>query len=61
MAVQESNMLEWHYLLEGPDDTPYAGGWYHGKLKFTPEYPFKPPGILMFTPSGRFEVPAPPG
>ncbi|KAJ1478354.1 ubiquitin-conjugating enzyme/RWD-like protein [Baffinella frigidus] len=56
VAVQESNMLEWHYLLEGPDDTPYAGGWYHGKLKFPPDYPYKPPGISMFTPSGRFEV-----
>jgi hypothetical protein len=33
-----------------------AGGWYHGKLKFPPDYPFAPPGIMMHTPSGRFEV-----
>ncbi|KAL0054737.1 hypothetical protein WJX82_001708 [Trebouxia sp. C0006] len=52
--VNERNMLEWHFLLEGPPDTPYAGGWYIGKLRFPPEYPFKPPAIMMLTPSGRF-------
>ena len=25
VAVNERDMFEWHYLLEGPDDTPYAG------------------------------------
>lgn len=52
--VNERNMLEWHFLLEGPPETPYAGGWYIGKLRFPPEYPFKPPAIMMLTPSGRF-------
>ncbi|KAL0023061.1 hypothetical protein WJX79_006834 [Trebouxia sp. C0005] len=52
--VNERNILEWHFLLEGPPDTPYAGGWYIGKLRFPPEYPFKPPAIMMLTPSGRF-------
>jgi ubiquitin-conjugating enzyme E2 J2 len=31
-----------------------AGGVYHGKVKFPEEYPFKPPGISMITPNGRF-------
>lgn len=52
--VNERNILEWHFLLEGPPETPYAGGWYIGKLRFPPEYPFKPPAIMMLTPSGRF-------
>lgn len=43
-----------HYILRGPPDTPYAGGEYHGQLLFPPEFPFKPPGIKMQTPSGRF-------
>eukprot|EP00455_Lapot_gusevi_P030780 TRINITY_DN3315_c0_g1_i2.p1 TRINITY_DN3315_c0_g1~~TRINITY_DN3315_c0_g1_i2.p1 ORF type:complete len:183 (-),score=25.38 TRINITY_DN3315_c0_g1_i2:170-718(-) len=51
----ESNILEWHYVIEGPSDTPYAGGYYHGKIKFPPEYPYKPPSIMMITPSGRFK------
>ena len=51
----ESNILEWHYVLRGPPDSPYEGGYYHGKIKFPAEYPFKPPSILMSTPSGRFK------
>lgn len=52
----ESNILHWSYLLEGPADTPYEGGWYWGRLKFPKEYPFAPPSILMVTPNGRFET-----
>lgn len=40
------------YVLEGQDGTPYEGGYYHGKIIFPPQYPFKPPSILMLTPSG---------
>ncbi|PKA49555.1 putative ubiquitin-conjugating enzyme E2 33 [Apostasia shenzhenica] len=49
-----SDILEWHYVLEGSEDTPFAGGCYYGKIKFPPEYPYKPPSISMITPSGRF-------
>lgn len=51
-----SDMLEWHYVIQGPEDTPYLGGYYHGTLIFTQQYPFKPPSIYMSTPNGRFEV-----
>lgn len=51
----EHNILEWHYILTGPPDTPYAGGQYWGTLIFPPEYPFAPPAIRMHTPSGRFQ------
>jgi ubiquitin-conjugating enzyme E2 J2 len=50
----EKNILTWNYLIRGPPDSPFAGGEYHGVLLFPAEYPFKPPGIKMFTPSGRF-------
>lgn len=49
-----SNLLNWHYVITGPPDTPYYNGIYHGMLKFPKEYPFQPPSILMFTPNGRF-------
>ncbi|KAF9420883.1 Ubiquitin-conjugating enzyme E2 6 [Podila epigama] len=52
----EKNILEWHYVLKGPPDTPYYGGEYHGKLVFPSDYPFKPPSIRMITPNGRFQV-----
>lgn len=51
-----SNLFEWHYCIYGLTDCPYEGGYYHGKVLFPPEYPSKPPGIVMLTPSGRFEV-----
>jgi len=50
----ESNILEWHYIITGPEDTPYHNGQYWGVLMFPPNYPFAPPGIVMHTPSGRF-------
>ncbi|KAL7843551.1 hypothetical protein AOLI_G00250630 [Acnodon oligacanthus] len=50
-----SNILEWHYVVRGPEKTPYEGGYYHGKLVFPREFPFKPPSIYMITPNGRFK------
>mmetsp|Transcript_4098 Transcript_4098/g.8273 ORF Transcript_4098/g.8273 Transcript_4098/m.8273 type:complete len:214 (+) Transcript_4098:80-721(+) len=51
-----TNLLEWHYVLEGDSDSPYKGGFYHGKIIFPSSYPYKPPSIMMITPSGRFET-----
>ncbi len=50
----ETNILDWRFVIKGADDSPYKGGVYMGKLLFPPEYPWKPPSILMITPSGRF-------
>lgn len=50
----EENILEWHYLITGPDHTPFENGQYHGILRFPSEYPFKPPSISVVTPNGRF-------
>ncbi|PWN99992.1 UBC-like protein [Tilletiopsis washingtonensis] len=52
---REDNILEWHYILRGPPETPFAGGEYWGQVIFPADYPFKPPGIKMSTPSGRFK------
>lgn len=49
-----NDILEWHYVLEGSEGTPFVGGYYYGRIKFPPEYPYKPPGITMITPNGRF-------
>eukprot|EP00903_Cladosiphon_okamuranus_P010578 g10003.t1 len=50
----DTNILEWHYVITGTKGSPYEGGHYHGKLKFPPEYPMKPPSVMMMTPNGRF-------
>jgi len=55
VAPNESNILEMHYVIEGSEKTPYADGIYHGKLLFPKDYPLKPPGVMMLTPSGRFQ------
>ncbi|SMN20607.1 similar to Saccharomyces cerevisiae YER100W UBC6 Ubiquitin-conjugating enzyme involved in ER-associated protein degradation [Maudiozyma saulgeensis] len=51
----EDNILEWHYVITGPPETPYEGGQYHGTLTFPSDYPYKPPAIRMITPNGRFK------
>jgi ubiquitin-protein ligase len=43
-------------VIRGPENTPYFGGFYHGKLVFPSEYPYKPPRIYMITPNGRFKT-----
>lgn len=50
------NILEWHYCISGPENSPYHGGFFHGSLVFTQQYPFKPPSIYMRTPNGRFQT-----
>ncbi|ORY28661.1 UBC-like protein [Neocallimastix californiae] len=52
----ESNILEWHYVITGPPDSPYQDGEYHGVLNFPSDYPYKPPSIKMITPNGRFKT-----
>ncbi|KAK6204740.1 Ubc6 protein [Scheffersomyces amazonensis] len=50
----DENILEWHYIITGPPNTPFENGQYHGMLRFPTEYPFKPPSISIITPNGRF-------
>lgn len=52
----ESNILKWHYAIQGPSGTAFEGGEYVGKLIFPSEYPMKAPSIYMLTPSGRFAI-----
>jgi len=52
----EDNLFEWHFTVRGPVDTEFEGGVYHGRIILPPEYPMKPPSIILLTPNGRFEV-----
>ncbi|XP_060526940.1 ubiquitin-conjugating enzyme E2 J2 [Cylas formicarius] len=51
-----SDILEWHYVVWGPENSLYDGGYYHGKLVFPRDFPFKPPAVYMITPNGRFRT-----
>ncbi|XP_006007150.1 ubiquitin-conjugating enzyme E2 J1 isoform X2 [Latimeria chalumnae] len=52
----EDNLFEWHFTVRGPPDSEFDGGVYHGRIVLPPEYPMKPPSIILLTPNGRFEV-----
>lgn len=52
----EDNLFEWHFTVEGPPSTDFEGGVYHGRILLPPEYPMKPPNIILLTPNGRFEI-----
>ncbi|XP_028295977.1 ubiquitin-conjugating enzyme E2 J1 isoform X2 [Gouania willdenowi] len=52
----EENLFEWHFSVRGPPDSDFDGGVYHGRIVLPPEYPMKPPSIILLTPNGRFEV-----
>jgi ubiquitin-conjugating enzyme E2 J1 len=45
-----------HFTIRGAEGTDFEGGIYHGRILLPPEYPFKPPHIILLTPSGRFET-----
>ncbi|XP_015606303.1 ubiquitin-conjugating enzyme E2 J1 [Cephus cinctus] len=52
----EDNLFEWHFTVHGPPSTDFEGGIYHGRILLPPEYPMKPPNIILLTPNGRFEI-----
>ncbi|XP_060076224.1 mucin-2-like [Ylistrum balloti] len=52
----EDNLFEWHFTIRGPGESEFDGGLYHGRIVLPPEYPMKPPSIILLTPNGRFEV-----
>ncbi|QDS76175.1 hypothetical protein FKW77_007946 [Venturia effusa] len=53
----EDNIFEWHFTLRGPPaPSPFANGFYHGRITLPNTYPLRPPSFRFLTPSGRFEV-----
>mmetsp|Transcript_8976 Transcript_8976/g.15191 ORF Transcript_8976/g.15191 Transcript_8976/m.15191 type:complete len:114 (+) Transcript_8976:88-429(+) len=48
------NIFLWYFVVYGLKEDPYLGGFYIGKLIFPPDYPWRPPSIMMISKSGRF-------
>jgi len=40
----QDNILEWRFIVLGPQGSPYEGGTFMGRLKFPESYPLQPPG-----------------
>lgn len=45
----DDNLFEWHFTVRGPSDSDFEGGVYHGRISLPPEYPLKPPSIMLLT------------
>ena len=45
----EENLFEWHFTVRGPPSSDFAVGVYHGRILLPPEYPMKPPNIILLT------------
>ena len=52
---EEKDYYRVHYILPGPDETPFEGGIYHGMIRLNPNHPHSPPNIHIITPNGRYE------
>ena len=45
----QDNLFEWHFTVQGPADSDFESGRYHGRIILPPEYPMKPPSIMLLT------------
>jgi len=52
----ENNLFEWHFIIRGPSDSEFQGGFYHGRIVLPDVYPKKAPDIYILTPNGRFNT-----
>lgn len=51
---EERDYYKVHFILPGPEDTPFEGGLYHGMIRLNSNHPHGAPNIYIITPNGRF-------
>lgn len=56
LRYDESNILNWYFIVYDLVDTPFENGVYFGKISLPREYPLKAPDFVFITPNGRFET-----
>ena len=47
---QDNDITHWTGYIDGPPQTPYAGGRFYIVIDFPSDYPFKPPQVQFTTP-----------
>ncbi|MES1902999.1 MAG: Ubiquitin-conjugating enzyme E2 J1 [Paramarteilia canceri] len=55
-GLVDNNLKDWHFTFEGPTETPFEKGIYHGRILFKDSYPMEAPDFWFFTPSGKYET-----
>eukprot|EP00457_Paulinella_chromatophora_P013351 gb/GEZN01013642.1/.p1 GENE.gb/GEZN01013642.1/~~gb/GEZN01013642.1/.p1 ORF type:complete len:190 (+),score=24.60 gb/GEZN01013642.1/:130-699(+) len=53
VGLEDDSIYKWRVMMEGPEDTPFEGGYFPASLTFPKEYPNKPP-VMMFLTAGFF-------
>eukprot|EP00026_Physarum_polycephalum_P016003 Phypoly_transcript_16823.p1 GENE.Phypoly_transcript_16823~~Phypoly_transcript_16823.p1 ORF type:complete len:157 (-),score=15.53 Phypoly_transcript_16823:374-802(-) len=48
-APQENDILKWHAVIFGPEDTPWEGGTFKLLLTFSEDYPNKAPTVKFLS------------
>lgn len=60
VRADESNIFKWDVWIEGPSDTPYAGGVFKLRLEFPSDFPLNPPTLHFISdfwhPNGLLDV-----
>jgi len=49
VAPHDDDITHIEALIIGPEDTPYAGGFFHFDMRFPHDYPWNPPKVLLRT------------
>jgi ubiquitin-conjugating enzyme E2 D len=49
ITLLNDDLFQWDVTINGPEDTPYAGGKFVLRLEFPAQYPFKPPKLVFRT------------
>ncbi|KAL8428908.1 hypothetical protein ACSSS7_006916 [Eimeria intestinalis] len=48
-APVQNDIMRWHAVIFGPEDTPWEGGTFQLELKFSNDYPNKPPHVRFLS------------